>query len=74
MEKELVRAKKNIHVSIAISKLGNPGEYMEFLNIFKHKYGEDTVKAALKELYMFNREIKDIKGLTAALVIKNHNL
>jgi len=75
MEKELVRARRNIHVARAISKLSKKSfEYKEFLDIFSHKYREENVKAALRDLYKFNREIKDIKGLTAALIIKNYHL
>jgi len=75
MEKELVRAKRNIHVARAISKLNKKTfEYKEFLEIFSHKYREENIKAALRDLYKFNREIKDIKGLTAALIIKNYHL
>ncbi len=75
MEKEFVKARKNIHVSRAISKLQEKSyEFKEFLEIFEHKYTQEAVKAALRELYMFNREIKDIKGLTAALIIKNYHL
>ncbi|GLI56988.1 hypothetical protein PM10SUCC1_25020 [Propionigenium maris DSM 9537] len=75
MEKEFARARKNIYVSRAISKLQEKSqEYINFLEIFEHKYTQEAVKAALRELYMFNREIKDIKGLTAALIIKNYHL
>ncbi len=75
MEKEFARARKNIHVSRAISKLQEKSiEFKNFLEIFEHKYTQEAVKAALRELYMFNREIKDIKGLTAALIIKNYHL
>jgi len=75
MEKELVKVRRNIYVSRAISKLNEKSlEYKEFLEIFEHKYTQESVKAALRELYMFNREIKDIKGLIAALIIKNYHL
>ncbi len=74
-DKDLNRVRKNIHVSRAISKLrGTSHEYLQFLEIFSHKYTPDIVKAALRDLYFFNREIKDIKGLTAALIRKNYNL
>ncbi|GLI54728.1 hypothetical protein PM10SUCC1_02430 [Propionigenium maris DSM 9537] len=74
-DKDLNKVRKNIHVSRAISKLrGTSYEYMQFLEIFSHKYDSDIVKAALRDLYFFNREIKDIKGLTAALIRKNYNL
>lgn len=75
VEKELAKARKNIHVSRAISKLREKSyEYKNFLEIFAHKYTHEAVKAALRDLYMFNQEIKDIKGLTAALIIKNYHL
>jgi len=75
MENELVKARKNIYVSKAISKLNKKSmEYKEFLEIFSHKYREENVKAALRDLYRFDHEIKDIKGLTAALIIKNYHL
>jgi len=75
MEKELVKAKRNIYVSRAISKLNKKSrEYKNFLEILSHKYREENVKAALRDLYNFNREIKDIKGLTAALIIRNYHL
>lgn len=75
MERELAKVRKNIHVSKAISKLQEKSyEYINFLENFEHKYTQEAVKAALRELYMFNREIKDIKGLTAALIIKNYHL
>ncbi|GLI57334.1 hypothetical protein PM10SUCC1_28480 [Propionigenium maris DSM 9537] len=75
LEKALNRARKNIYVSKAVSRLKRgTWEYLEYLRIFSHKYREENVKAALRDLYSFNREIKDIKGLTAALVRKNYNL
>ncbi len=75
LEKALNRARKNIYVSRAVSRLKmGTREYLEYLRIFSHKYREENVKAALKDLYFFNREIKDIKGLTAALIRKNYNL
>jgi len=74
-DKDLRKARKNIHVSRALSRLkGSSWEYLQFLEIFSHKYTPDTVKAALRDLYNFNCEIKDIKGLTAALIRKNYNL
>ena len=75
MEKALVKAKRNIYVSKAISKLSDKNiEYKRFLEILSHKYREENVKTALRELYSFNSEIKDLKGLTAALIIKNYHL
>jgi len=74
-DKDLKKARKNIHVSKALSRLkGSSHEYLQFLEIFSHKYQEENIKAALRDLYFFNREIKDIKGLTAALIRKNYNL
>lgn len=75
MEKELVNARRNIYVSRAISKLeGQSLEYKNFLEIFSEKYNKESVKATLRELYTFNREIEDIKRLTAALIMKNYSL
>ncbi len=75
MERELVRARRNIYVSKAISKLrGKSSEYKDFLEMFSSKYDEETVKATLRELYTFNREIKDIKSLTVALIKRNYHL
>ena len=75
MKRELVRARRNIYVSRAISRLkGKSSEYREFLEIFSSKYDEKTVKATLRDLYTFNREIKDIKSLTVALIRKNYHL
>jgi hypothetical protein len=75
MEKELVKARRNIYVSRAISKLNRKSfEYKEFLEIFSKKYNQESVKATLRELYTFNREIEDIKRLTVALIMKNYSL
>lgn len=74
-DKDLNKVRRNIHVSRAISKLkGTSYEYLQFLEIFSYKYNSDIVKAALRDLYNYNCEIKDIKGLTAALIRKNYNL
>ena len=73
--RELSRALKNIHVSRAISSLPyKSSEYIDFLEIFTHKYGIDTVKAALNELYYYKYNIADIKRLTAAKIIKNYSI
>ena len=70
--KEVSRVMKNIFVSRAISKLtGRSQDYINFLEIFSHKYTPEIVRAALKELYHFNGEIKDIERITAALIIKH---
>jgi hypothetical protein len=75
MKKELVKARRNIYVSRAISKLNRKSfEYKEFLEIFSKKYNQESVKATLRELYTFNREIEDIKRLTVALIMKNYSL
>ncbi len=66
---------KNIYVSKSISKLdGKSQEYLNFLEVFSNKYNPETVKAALRELYNINREIEDIKRLTAALIMKNYSI
>ena len=73
--KDLQNAIKNIYVSKAISRLeGGSSGYLDFLYRISRRYSPDTVKAALKELYIFNKEIEDIERLTAALIIKNYNI
>ncbi len=70
-DKEVWKAMKNIYVSRAISKLEKKSsEFKELLEIFSYKYGEESVKAALRELYSINKEVKDIKGLTISLIVK----
>ncbi len=74
MKEAMDYARRNIHVSRAISKLdGKSSEYLDYLDIFSRKYGKDKVEKALKQLYKFNHEILDIKGLTAVMVISNYN-
>jgi hypothetical protein len=73
--RELSIALKNVHVSRAVSSLPyKSSEYNDFLEIFTHKYGIDTVKAALNELYHYKYNIADIKRLTAAKIIKNYSI
>jgi len=73
--KDVSKVMKNIYVSRAISKLeGRSQEYINFLEIFSHKHSPEVVRAALKELYTFNGEIKDIERITAAMVIKHSHL
>ena len=59
MERELAKVRKNIYVSRAISKLEEKSqEYINFLEIFEHKYTQEAVKAALRELYMLTAKLK----------------
>lgn len=69
---EVTKAMRNVHVSKAVSKLeGKSQGYIDFLGIFTHRYGENAIKAALEELYSFNKEIYEIKRLTVATIMKH---
>lgn len=75
-EKEIEKAKKNIFISKGITKLpGKTGAYREYITYFGIKYGENVVREALKKMYnSVKREVPDIKGLTAAYIIKESKL
>jgi hypothetical protein len=74
-EREVSKAIRNIHVSKAISKIeGKSQGYLIFLGKFAHKYGESAIKAALEELYTYNREIYSIERLTVATIMKYSHL
>ena len=71
-ENELTKIKRNIYINRAICKLpGKTGSFRDYITIFGKKYGEQTVKEALKKMYQdTKRDVIDIKGLTAAYIIK----
>ena len=75
-EKEIEKAKKNIFISKGISALpGKTGAYREYITHFGIKYGENVVREALKKMYIsIKKEAPDIKGLTAAYIIKESKL
>lgn len=75
-EKEIEKVKKNIFISKGIAKLpGKTGAYREYITYFGIKYGENVVREALKKMYnSVRKEVPDIKGLTAAYIIKESKL
>jgi len=74
-EKEVRKSMRNIHISKAVSKLdGKSREYLDFLEIFAHKYGRTAVETALEELYTYNSEIYDIERITVATIMKHSHL
>lgn len=73
-EAELKKAMRNIYISKAISKYKNKSTgYREFLDIMVGKYSLEGVKKALNHLYYkTHKELKDVKTMTAHLVMRYH--
>ncbi|MEG0235498.1 MAG: hypothetical protein RR523_01700 [Cetobacterium sp.] len=75
-EKEIEKIKKNIYISKGISKFpGKTGAYREYITYFGIKYGENVVREALIKMYnSVKKDVPDIKGLTAAYIIRESKL
>lgn len=73
-KKEINLARKNIHVSKAISKLhGRSDELEETARILANRYTQYDVKETIKNLYKYNKEIPDIKKKLIADTVKFFN-
>lgn len=73
-KKEIDLARKNIHVSRAISKLpGRSSEFEETARILANRYTQYDVKETIKNLYKHNKEISDIKKKLITDTIKFFN-